>query len=235
MKSTRTIIAAVLALSAGPARAQDPPPVVPPPEAATSPPPSATTPPASADAPAAVTVTRLPRPIASPLHPRRRMMRGSTIGAGVYCPDLSTPLLSYGRWCTPQLHLGLDGPFADVHVSLLFGDVLRYGALIGFEIGTPYIQLGSKRQRGALALRGNFDLLIAGLGQPIPGRYDDGVLGFSNTYGPHFSIAVSPRASLELRGAVGWTVAGFFAHNEGWNRPQYGLVFESWLGLRMSP
>lgn len=234
MTRTPTLLAAVLLLGAGPARAQDPPPVVPPPDAPASG--DAPAPAAPAPAPAgAISVTRIPRPIPSPLHPRRRLTRGSTVAAGIYCPDFGSPVMPQGRWCTPQLHLGLDGPFADVHVSLLFGDVIRYGALLGFEIGTPYIQLGGKRQRGALALRGNFDLLIAGLGQPIPGRYDDGVLGFSNTYGPHFSIAVSPRASLELRGAVGWTVAGFFAHNEGWNRPQYGLVFESWLGLRISP
>jgi hypothetical protein len=157
------------------------------------------------------------------------------MAGGVYCPDYASPSLPYGRWCAGMIYLGMDGPFSDAHVSFISGDVLRYGALFGFELGTPYYQLGKLRSRAALALRGSFDLLIAGLGEHVPGHRDDGLLAFSNTYGPHVSVAISPRAALELRGAVGWTVGGFFAHHEGFDRPEYRLVVESWVGVRVSP
>jgi hypothetical protein len=163
------------------------------------------------------------------------MTPAASIGTGLYCPNYGSQSLPYGRWCTPMLYFGLDGPFSDLHVSFLAGDVLRYGALIGFELGTPYYQLGNKRSRAALALRGSFDLLISGLGEPVPGHYDDGLLAFSNTYGPHLSVALTPKMALEIRGAVGWTVGGFFSNHDGFDRPEYKLVVESWLGLRVSP
>jgi len=228
----RTLAGAVVlcAALAGPAHADDPPPLMPAP-APTDQPPSPDAPPLEAPA----HMTRLPRPIPSPLHPRMRLVPAATIGAGIYCPNYSSPSLPFGRWCTGMLYLGMDGPFSDLHVSFLSGDVLRYGALLGFELGTPYYQLGGRRSRAALALRGSFDLLISGLGERIPGHRDDGLLAFSNTYGPHLSIALSPKTALEIRGAVGWTVGGFFANHEGFDRPEYRLVIESWLGLRVSP
>jgi hypothetical protein len=222
--------AAVLCTGLGAASAEEPtPPLTPPPAPNT---------PAANEAPPLeppAHLTKLDKPVPSPLHPRLRLLPAATLGGGVYCPDYGSPSLPYGRWCTPMIYFGLDGPFSDMHVSLLFGDVLRYGALIGFELGTPYMQLGGKRSRAAMALRGSFDLLIAGLGERIPGQYDDGLLGFSNTYGPHLSIAVSPRAALEIRGAVGWTVGGFFSNHDGFDRPEYRFVVESWIGVRVSP
>ncbi len=181
-------------------------------------------------------VTLLPKPIPSPIHPRNRMTPGMSLGAGVYCPDYGTRSVPYGSWCSAQLRVSMDGPFSDMHAALLLGDMVRVGGLVGFEMGTRYVQLGNRHQRLALAIRGSFDLLIARLGHPMPGQFDDGLLGFSNTYGPHFSIALNPRAQLEVRGAVGWTVGGFWSNHEGFkNDPVYGFVAEAWIGMRVAP
>jgi hypothetical protein len=119
-------------------------------------------------------------------------------------------------------------------VALLLGDVLRVGAMFGFEIGSPYIQLGSRHQRVALAIRGSFDGIISSLGHHVPGRAGDGLLSFSNTYGPNLSVALSPTTAFEARAAVGWTVGGFFDH-AGFDKPVYGIACEGWLGLRFAP
>jgi len=214
----------VLLIDVGAARADEAPPAAP----GTS---DQSAPPLSAPG----NLTKIEKPIPSPFHPRQRLTPATSVAAGAYCPNFGSTSLPYARWCAPSVRFGMDGKFADMHVALLFGDVLRYGALIGFEMGTPYFQLGNKRQRVALAIRGSFDLLIVGLGERVPGHYDDGLLAFSNTYGPHLSIALNPRAALEIRGAVGWTVGGFFANHEGFDRPAYGLVIESSLGVRISP
>ena len=186
--------------------------------------------------PAPPHLTLLPKPIPSPLHPRNRMTAGTSLGAGVYCPNLSTGSSNpYRSWCSAQLRLSMDGPFADMHAALLLGDQIHVGGLIGFEMGSRYMQLGH-RQRLAVALRGSFDLLIAKLGASVPGQFHDGLLGFSNTYGPHFSVAMNPRVAIELKGAVGWTVSGFWSNHEGFGRdPVYGFVAEGWIGVRFAP
>ncbi len=180
-------------------------------------------------------LTRLGRPVPSPLHPRLRGLSASTIALGVYCPNFGSRSLPYAHYCTAQLHLGMDGRFGEIHASLLLGDVLRVGAILGFEMGTPYMQLGGKRSRVALALRGSFDVLAVKIGRPLPGEPDDGLLTFSNTYGPHMSIALNPRSALEIRGAVGWSVGGFWDNNDGFNKTVYAFVAEGWIGMRFSP
>jgi len=180
-------------------------------------------------------LTKLERPVPSPLHPRHRMISASTMALGVYCPNFGSRSLSYGHYCTSQLHLGMDGRYGEIHASLLLGDVLRAGAILGFDMGTRYMQLGGKRSRVALALRGSFDVLAVKLGRAIPGQPDDGLLTFSNTYGPHVSIALNPRNALEIRGAVGWTVGGFWDNHDGFNKAVYALVAEGWIGMRFSP
>ena len=180
------------------------------------------------------TLTILPRPIPSPLHPRRRMTSGMSMGAGVYCPNFGSPSQPYREYCAAQLRVALDSPVSDTHVALLLGDVLHVGGLFGFELGTPYMQLGSRRARVALALRGSFDGVISSLGRHVPGHADGGLLSFSNTYGPNLSVALSPHAAFEARVAVGWTVGGFF-DGHGFDRPVYGIAAEGWLGLRFAP
>lgn len=179
-------------------------------------------------------LTILPRPIPSPLHPRRRMTSGMSMGAGVYCPNFGSPSQPYREYCAAQLRVALDSPISDSHVALLLGDVLHVGGLFGFELGTPYMQLGSRRARVALALRGSFDGVISSLGHHVPGHADGGLLSFSNTYGPNVSVALSPHAAFEARAAVGWTVGGFF-DDHGFDRPVYGIAAEGWLGLRFAP
>lgn len=212
---------------------QPPPPLTPAPE---EPAPDATpidpyeqgAPPADSS-----TVTKLPKPVPSPLHPRLRGLPATTMGAGVYCPNFGSRSQPYGSYCTGQIRMSSDSRFGDVHVALLLGDVLKVGAMLGFEMGTPYIQLGGKRSRLAMALRGSFDLVAVRLGKPIPGQADDGLLSFSNTYGPHMSIALSPSTALEIRGAVGWAVGGFWDNQDGFGKPVYAFVAEGWIGLRM--
>jgi hypothetical protein len=180
-------------------------------------------------------LTILPKPVPSPLHPRRRMTQGYSMGAGVYCPNVGSHSVSSGDFCTAQLRLAMDGPMMDTHVALLLGDALRVGGLFGFEVGSPYFQLGTRRQRVALAIRGSFDGILSSLAVHVPGHYSDGYLAFSNTSGPNLSIAMSPHSAFELRGAVGWTVAGFFSDHDGFDKPVYGFVAEGWLGMRFAP
>ncbi len=189
------------------------------------------------EAPPAASVpvlTLLPRPVPSPLHPRRRMTSGVSMAGGAYCPNFGSASQPYREYCAAQLRVALDSPISDTHVALLLGDVLRVGGMFGFELGSPYIQLGSRKQRVALAIRGSFDGIISSLGKPVPGHADSGLLSFSNTYGPNVSVALSPTTAFEARAAVGWTVGGFFGH-DGFDKPTYGIAAEGWLGLRFAP
>lgn len=200
------------------------------PNAATAAAPAPEAPPA---APAS-TLTIVPRPVVLPFHPRLSGVPAMTLGLGVYCPNLSNGSRSapWGSWCTGQLYLGADGPMGNVHVAFLAGASLRVGAKIGFDLGTRFFQLGRRSSKAAMAVRGSFDLLLAQPSGPIPGQADDGLLGFSNTYGPQFSVALSPRTSLEIHTGVGWTVTGFFDRHDGFDRPIYGFVCEGWIGMR---
>jgi len=232
--------AALLALGgaalADPAPAPQTTSAAPAPEATTT---SVTTAPAVVEPPASnqePNLTVLPKPVPSPLHPRRRLTKAMSISAGAYCPDVGSRTVTYGHFCAAQLRLAMDSRMGDMHGAVLIGDALRVGFMGGFELGSPYFQLGPRRSRVAMAIRGSFDGVISKLGQHVPGRYSDGYLAFSNTYGPNLSIAMNPNSAFELRGAVGWTVAGFFSDHDGFDhRPVYGIVAEGWLGVRFSP
>jgi hypothetical protein len=175
----------------------------------------------------------LANPLLLTVHPQHRLQAGVSLSVGVYCPDLTQPSLPLGNWCTPRLRLAVEGFFADFHLALLAGPTLDVGGQIGFELGTPYFQLGGRTGHVALAIRTTLDGTIAHLHEAVPGLPSDGILGFGNSYGPNLSIAIG-RYALQARLAVGWTVNSFFNGNEIQN-PIYSLLIEGWIGVRFQP
>jgi hypothetical protein len=233
---TRTFhpAAALLALgvlASAIARAEEPATGAPPP----SPAPQVETPPPAPE-PLHIPPTEpqvLAGTLRSPHHPQNRWLTGVSLGVGLLCPDYSTTSVSFHDWCTLRIRLGVDFPFADVHVGLLGGHALSVGGQLGFELGTPYFRL--RRGRVAIALRMSVDGMLNALGVDTPGHAKDGLLALTNTFGPNLSIAVGRGTTIELRLAGGWSVAGFFSNEEGFARALFAAVGDFWLGVRWLP
>jgi hypothetical protein len=222
---TRAVLLFLALAAAAGAEEPSPQPDTIPREVPPSPPPVA--------APPATEVQVVREKIRSPHHPQNRAVGGSSWGVGLLCPNYATTRVGFAEWCTPRIRTAMDFPFGDLHLGLMAGDALRFGGQIGFELGTPYFRL--RHGRAALAIRMSVDGMISSIGVDTPGRASDGVLALTNTFGPNLSIALGGRATLELRIAGGWSLAGFFSDAEGFDSPIVAAVGDFWLAFRVLP